>query len=428
LRVVKFGIGARTKEISIMQKPYHAFQPERPAKEVVRALSGVLFSLLLLASALVALVVVPAQSDRVELSESDLSGLYLSSVRGRLLATGTGDTRSEVLSGEDLKHGSAYSCDGNSLALLRSTRKKTAIFLSPGSTMKINQPGERADLLLTEGTVSARVFVDYDGGSLTFGLRNWNVTPRSGSFVRLTVGEPGLRVEVHQGEASLERRGELRQLQPGSETVITEDRVDTKPGRYLTVPEVLGPSPGTLVAGGKRVEFSWSKVPGADSYRLEMSKDILFQETLGPRSAGRTSLSLAVEGDGKYYWRVRAIGRGGMAFEPSWPQLILVRTEPVPKEEIPPPPELLLLRPPETQRNVIIVRGKTDPTAVVLIRLEAEGRTILETRPGEVSANADGVFQHHMRVNRTGLIKVVISAYYRPERKNTLSSEVRVDF
>ena len=183
------------------------------------------------------------------------------------------------------------------------------------------------------------------------------------------------------------------------------------------------------LSGNERVEFSWEAVGGARGYRVEIAKDVLFSEGVVPRNVSRNALSYSIPEDGKYYWRVKAVRRENDQNEASWPQLITVRTQPVPQEEIPPPPDLMLYAPPEARRNVILINGKTDPTATVVIRFELGGETISDSAEGEIEVNSEGDFRYIKSISRRGFVKVFVSAYYRPEsRKDLPAAEVWVDF
>src|ERR1019366_7313627 len=58
------------------------------------------------------------------------------------------------------------------------------------------------------------------------------------------------------------------------------------------------------------VEFTWSAVPGANSYRLRVSASPLFSSFLWDRRLQSTSVRLPSFKEGSFYWSVASIGAG----------------------------------------------------------------------------------------------------------------------
>jgi len=82
----------------------------------------------------------------------------------------------------------------------------------------------------------------------------------------------------------------------------------------LEAPRPMSPSSGAAAPsknGRISIEFSWSAVPKAESYALEVSSDAAFTEVLERANSGepRTLLEQA-ELSGRVYWRVKALGGG----------------------------------------------------------------------------------------------------------------------
>ena len=84
------------------------------------------------------------------------------------------------------------------------------------------------------------------------------------------------------------------------------------------VPRLLTPDVGAQRTGFRSEDFTWSLVPGAATYRLELATDISFNqivysaETLKPHHTPKTRLS-----NNLYYWRVIPLDNQGNRGEPS---------------------------------------------------------------------------------------------------------------
>lgn len=162
------------------------------------------------------------------------------------------------------------------------------------------------------------------------------------------------------------------------------------------------------------VELSWQKLPGARSYRVKVSSQALFSETIVDRAVGATRMALPGTTEGSYYWRVAAIfddGTEGPASEVRKFRVVAGTLSPIGDNE---PPSLVIedFLPFATQ---VIVRGKTEPGAVLTV----DGNRI--------DVYDDGTFTSVIPLRRAGTQKLVFIAQDVAGNATRLERRVTVD-
>ncbi|HUX06624.1 MAG TPA: hypothetical protein VMX35_04860 [Acidobacteriota bacterium] len=421
-----------------MPKSTQPFRPEtRPGKVAAKTLAGALVSLVVLAAFFYLLFfpVAPASGGFKRIPEPPR--FYLSALSGNLvIVTPEDDAADEipVNTGDDLLPANRYRCERNGLALIRSTVDELEAILLPGSTLRVvdKSSGTNKDLILEEGTIRLRMPGSPGGKGLIVGAPGHKLELEQPSSVRLQVREDSLRLEVFSGLASLvEDSASGREMSYPAGTIVEADLESAEPqqGILLRAPEPVSPVAGSIFLreGQERldIDFRWRRVERATSYRAQVATDLLFARLITTRQSSNLNFALAGLAEGRYYWRVEALGRGDARSEPAGPWPFTVRSAEMGRAEIPAAPTLSLGRI-TAQSNLITILGQTEPGAKVKIRLEADGRAIPSER--RVIVAPDGSFRHQQPVDVRGIITVVVTAYYRPENVATVTGEVRVDF
>ena len=168
-------------------------------------------------------------------------------------------------------------------------------------------------------------------------------------------------------------------------------------------PALLTPASGHTVNLDEtdRLTVTWRAVPGAPSYVLQVSRSRLFKagtvdlET-PPRSTTQASLRVLLPGS--YFWRVAALGEGGVQSE--WSAARFFRASHGVRME-----ELIDTDPPrlEVQRatqmgNLVLIQGVTEPGATVTVHGEG------------VEVSSDGRFIKTVAINQEGRTTIVVRA------------------
>jgi len=207
--------------------------------------------------------------------------------------------------------------------------------------------------------------------------------------------EGGVRVTARDG-ATVEL-GPREAVTAGADGALGEKR------RLPAPPSPLAPpSNATYTLGGEQViELAWRLPPDAVASHLQVSRSRLFLpgalDVDAPRRTKPRARLRPVQ-PGTYYWRVAAVGEGGVESEWSRPRrfrilgsgraaVVLDRT----------PPELEL-EPLRQMGHYFLVEGRTEPGATVRINDE------------EVVVDADGRFQKTVEATRAGWNEVTVVA------------------
>jgi hypothetical protein len=138
--------------------------------------------------------------------------------------------------------------------------------------------------------------------------------------------------------------------------------------KFMAPPILLTPAnqAPVVLAGSQstEVEFTWSAVPGADSYRLRISSSPIFSSLLTDRRLQSTSLRLPSFKAGDYYWSVSSVGAGQKESQASDANKFSVLQQSGQEE-------LVLLVDKYIQHGKVIeIIGRTEPGATVLVNNE----------------------------------------------------------
>ncbi len=120
-------------------------------------------------------------------------------------------------------------------------------------------------------------------------------------------------IAVFHGQAEVTAGGKVVKI-PENMSVIV------KPGEApgALVPLLLPPAQASPAHKGMlayrhlppKVDFSWSPVPGADAFRLQISRDPEFKEIIVDKTLQETSFSHGNMKPGTYFWRVNCVKKG----------------------------------------------------------------------------------------------------------------------
>lgn len=398
-----------------------------------RTLSGAIAVAALLCLALAFLVLAPAPVDIViPDSRSAIEHFYLSALQGQLLRVDEDGEETELAPGEGLLPGRSYRCRQGSVALVRSNVDGFATVLYPGSRIRLGDEVDDRVPALTAGSAHLDLRDRASGEPFNVEAGGHLLRLEPPSDLQLTLEGDHLLLEVFGGAVTLESEDGER-FEAGTSARIYEDRVAAAENALLPAPVITQPRSGSVFLKEEdatlAVNLSWLGTEGASRYLVEIARNLLFHGGAGgefvQKYTSDISFPLVVSSEGRYYWRVRAIGRDATPGQLSRPMAITVRAAERGSVEIPPAPELVV-DDVSAQSNLITVRGRTDPGAKVEIHLEANNEILPSSR--KVLVAPDGSFRHQMLVYVRGLIDVVVRAYYRPEKVATVIEEVRVDF
>lgn len=167
-------------------------------------------------------------------------------------------------------------------------------------------------------------------------------------------------------------------------------------------PQLEAPQANALVNMDQtnRVMLSWRPVPGAESYKVQVSRSRLFAPANIEVETTRLepSVTLRLRLPGTYFWRVAALGAERTTSEWSSPRSFRAYTGTRVEELADTTPPALSVQRPQQMGNLFLIQGVTEPGATVTINGEA------------VAVAGDGTFKKAVAINREGKSVIVIRA------------------
>jgi len=172
---------------------------------------------------------------------------------------------------------------------------------------------------------------------------------------------------LKQGSGQVARNGEVVRL--GNYERVSFRAEDVKMTRIREVgpPTLITPanmSPIFANAGNGTLEFTWTPMPNTRAYRLRISKNPYFTQLIEDKTVVSPELKLASLGEGAYYWMVQSIDQQGNESVESEHNKFTIIAQTANSGLA------LQLDPLVQHGHVIEVRGKTDPSARVMVNGE----------------------------------------------------------
>jgi hypothetical protein len=286
----------------------------------------------------------------------------------------------------------------------------TIVHVRPDSLITIEETSE------DPSTKRRRVAWHISSGEVNFQTVRHNVpgssTEVSTPSVRSTVGENAeAAIRVAEGGDSDIRlfRGSGRvQTKTGETLELKSNEALTVNSEGKAAPKVTLPGTPALVSPADDTEITprdltqaytelaWRAVGGAASYHLMLDYSTLFNRPLVDRR-GISATSQQFKGleEGRYYWRVAAIGSDGTEGSFSAPARFTV-VKPAPAAQGVPPP--LRLEALEVRTTILHVKGQTEPGASITVNGQ------------RIDVQMDGSFNEFITLQKLGSQEIVIRA------------------
>ncbi len=189
------------------------------------------------------------------------------------------------------------------------------------------------------------------------------------------------QITISRGAASLRREGQEIEIAQYEQASFAGPGSRIVKEKFLAPPVLLTPANAAPVvmtsSQTSDVDFAWSAVPAAYSYRLRISASPTFSSTIYDKRLRSTSVRVSDLKEGSYYWSVIAVGKDekeSQSTEPNQFSVIHQQNQ----GEIP-----LLVDNWVQHGRVIEIIGRTEPGATVLVNNE----TVF-------SVDSDGSFKH----------------------------------
>jgi hypothetical protein len=356
-------------------------------------------------------------------------GLYVSVIHGTLLwSSGEEEEVQRVVIGDDLSTGGLYMTERGSIALLRSSARELEISLRENTTISLGGPLDKSFMTIADGEVNFTTRGDA-AADLTFDLGGLTAIFQGDAQAEMVRKGDDVRLFIRKGSAVLRLDDEEWELDPGESASISDGEVVTTEGEYIEAPQLISPAGGTMmrktIDKPLSLDLLWMESDLAQSYRVEVASDRLFQNRFLTRTVEEAKLTIANIPKGIFYWRITPLGLKKVEGEISAPSQFSVQLMVNPEDEIVSAPDLTILGA-TAQSNIISLTGQTEPGARVVVHLELYTRQISQQR--EIIVDPTGAFRVQLESAEKGEIRIIVRAFYRPEFLTTRTTSVFVDF
>jgi hypothetical protein len=220
---------------------------------------------------------------------------------------------------------------------------------------------------------------------------------------------------LRRGSGQIVRGSESVKLASSEKVTFKGD--DTRPmqkSKEIAPPILIEPPnlrPVYTPPGTKGVNFSWSEVEGAHSYRIKIARTPYFAQPVVINKLTNFSQVLVSDlQEGQYFWKVQSVDENGKESADSETYRFSVVPRAQDKAEI-----LLELDNFRQMGHVIEVRGRTEPSARVMVN----GQEV-------ALINADGTFHHFTNQLPTGENFITITAQNAEGRASTKTKMVDI--
>ncbi len=195
------------------------------------------------------------------------------------------------------------------------------------------------------------------------------LAPESAAQVRNDPRQDQHEILVRKGSGEVRRGEEVVRLTDFEKVSFQADSPKMTKAKEIGPPTLIAPAnmmPIFTSSGGNRpVAFSWTPVPSTRSYHLRVSRNPYFSSLVFDKKISGTDVQVSGLTEGAYYWSVQSVddqGKESVESEKNRFTVIPKGSQDVAME--------LTLDPFVQHGHVIEVRGKTEPSARVMVNGE----------------------------------------------------------
>jgi hypothetical protein len=245
-------------------------------------------------------------------------------------------------------------------------KQDSLIVVEDNSTNEAQQT--QVAVQVTTGTVDLNTATYSQGSSsrVTIAGATANFAPESSAQVHNNNAGNEHSILVKQGSSEVHRNGETVRL--GSYEEITFKTEDARMTRLKEVgpPTLISPANVAIFGSEEAAQltFSWSLQPNTKAYHIRVSKNPYFTQLVEDKVVPAYQTKLSGLSEGAYYWTVQSVGaQGKESIESEHNKFTIIANTGA--------AGLALEIDPLVQHgHVIEVKGKTDPTARVMVNGE----------------------------------------------------------
>jgi Glucodextranase, domain B/FecR protein len=189
------------------------------------------------------------------------------------------------------------------------------------------------------------------------------IAPESSAQVKNDPKNDQHEILVKKGSGEIARNGEVVRIGSYEKVSFKSDAPQMTKEQTVGAPTLISPA-NLLPVQAHELEFSWTPMDRVKSYRIQISRNPYFSQVLLDKTVNSPVTLVSGLSEGTYYWSVRSVdGQGRTSVESERNKFTVV-----PKGSD--AGLALQLDPFVSHGHVIEVRGKTDPSARVMVNGE----------------------------------------------------------
>ncbi|MBI2678556.1 MAG: FecR domain-containing protein [Candidatus Koribacter versatilis] len=233
------------------------------------------------------------------------------------------------------------------------------------------------DLTTANLAAGSKSQVTVAGATAVFG-------PQSAAQVKNDARADSHEIMLTKGSGEVKRGTETVQLGSYEKVAFKNDSQFMSKSKEIGPPTLITPANMMpLFVSGKQtnVNFSWTPVDNVSGYHIRISKNPYFSSTVLDRRVSSTDVALNGLPEGAYYWVVTAMdGKGKESIESEKNRFTVI---PKGSADVQLPLEIEF----QQQAHIIIIQGKTEPAARVMVNgqevptVQEDGSFIYYTPP-----------------------------------------------
>jgi hypothetical protein len=292
-------------------------------------------------------------------------------------------------------------------------KQDSLIVIEENSTNTAQQTNVSVEL--TTGTV------DLSTGSFAQGSRSQvvmagataSLAPESAAMVHNDPRTDEHEVLAKKGSVDVARGTDVVKLNEYEQASFKQDTSGFVKTKELAPPTLIAPAnmlPVFISSGSPAMDFSWTPITNANSYRIRISRNPYFSSTVFDKRVPVPQIKVAALPEGAYYWTVQSVNDKGKESVDSEKNRFTVIAKGAESVTLP-----LELQPFVQRGHMIEVRGKTEPNARVMVN------------GVEVPSTADGSFSYFSSPLPTGENVITITAQNSKGGVRTLQKKVIIE-
>src|SRR5215471_7957778 len=240
---------------------------------------------------------------------------------------------------------------------------------------------------VTTGTVdlATATYAQGSSSSVIVAGAQANFAPESAAQVRNNPRADEHEIAVRRGSGEVTRGSETVKLSELDRVNFTAAAPTMLKTKDIGPPVLIAPAnmmPVFTGGANRPLLFTWTQVPGAEQYRMRVSRTPYFTSTVLDRSVAETTYQAPSFAEGAYYWEIQSIDTTGRrSIESEKNRFTIINRSPSALGVG------LELDPFVQHGHVIEVRGRTNPDARVMVNgvevpiINADGSFRYFTRP-----------------------------------------------